>query len=447
MTTPSLSQEEAFALEVLKTLRQKGFEAYFAGGCVRDRLMNVKSKDYDIATSASADEVQRIFPRTVPVGAAFEVVLVLSEQEKNPFRVEVATFRKDIGISDGRHPSAVERATAEEDVKRRDFTINGMMFDPIENKLLDWVGGEKDLHAKVLRSIGDPKLRIEEDHLRMLRAIRFESRLQFKMDSALWDAIKTNTKLIQKISAERIFEELTKMLTGPNADRVLDRLDESGLLQEIMPEALAMKGCEQPPEYHPEGDVWVHTKLLLKQCEGVEPEIGWGALLHDIGKPPTFSHEPPDRIRFNNHQHVGAEMAEAILKRLKASNEFISTVVELVEDHLKFKDAPQMRPAKLMRFLRNPRFPLHLKLHRIDCMASHQNLELFKFCEQKLKEIPPEVLKPTPLITGHDLIALGLSPGPRFREILEAVETEQLEGRLTDKDSAREFAKSLAAKY
>jgi poly(A) polymerase len=428
-----------FPLSVLKTLRGSGFEAVFAGGCVRDMLLGRHPKDFDIATNALPDDIRKIFPRTVPVGEAFNVILVLDAAETNPNKVEVATFRSDIGIADGRHPSKVVIATAEEDVKRRDFTINGMLYDPIEDKILDWVGGQKDLKDGVVRAIGEPTLRIQEDHLRMLRAFRFAARYSFKLDKELLGAIQKLAPLIQKISAERIFDEITKMITSANADLAMQMMSDSGILQYILPEALAMQGCQQPAEFHPEGDVWIHTLLLLKQCDGASPELAWGCLLHDIGKPPTFSHEPPDRIRFNNHQNIGAEMAEKILKRLKASTHLTDIVCELTRDHLKFKDAPQMRPATLKRFLRNPHFDLHLKMHFIDCMASHQNMTLYEFCIEELKKLPPEVLRPAALLSGHDLISMGFKPGPQFKMILEALETEQLEGRILDKAGALKF--------
>ncbi len=432
----------SFALSVVDRLQKAGFEAVFAGGCVRDLLLKTKPKDFDIASNALPADIAKIFPRTVIVGEAFNVILVISEHEENPFRIEVATFRADIGIKDGRRPAVVKQATVQEDVQRRDFTINGMLYDPIKDQLLDWVHGQDDLKKKVIRSIGNPRLRIDEDHLRMLRAIRFSARLEYPIDSELWAAINEKAPLITKISEERIFDEMTKMLTGANSDHAMNLLADSGLLKEFLPEALAMKGCEQPAEYHPEGDVWVHTLLLLKQCEGVSPELAWGCLLHDIGKPPTFTHTAGDRIRFNNHQHVGEDMALVILKRLKASRKLTEVVCELTRDHLKFKDAPQMKASTLKRFLRNPNFDLHLQMHYIDCMASHKDLTLYEFCKAELAKLPAEALSPPALISGHDLIALGFRPGPQFKEILNAIETEQLENRLSDKDSALQFVKS-----
>lgn len=432
--------ERKFATEVVKKLQNAGFEALFAGGCVRDELLGGETKDYDVATSALPAEVQKIFSRTVPVGEAFNVILVLSEGEK-PVSIEVATFRKDVGFADGRRPQKVERATAKEDVERRDFTINGMLYNPIEDKIFDWVNGNEDLQKKIIRSIGEPRLRIDEDHLRMLRAIRFSSRFEFEIEETLWKAIQEKSPLITKISPERIFDELNKMLTGRNVHLAFERLADSGLLEQIMPEALAMKGVEQPPEYHPEGDVWVHTMLLLKQLKNAPAGLAWGCLLHDIGKPPTFSHEPPDRIRFNKHAQVGRDMARDILKRLRAPNKLIELVCELTNDHLKFADVKNMREATLKRFLRNPNFPIHLEMHRIDCSASHENLELYEFCKKELQKLGEEKLRPKPLITGHDLIALGLKPSVQFKEILEEVETQQLEDNLSSQEEAIDFVK------
>lgn len=435
-------QNFQFALDCLKKLRAAQFEAYFAGGCVRDLILGKKPGDFDIATNALPADVEKVFEKTIPVGAAFNVVIVASPSEPSKFQVEVASFRKDVGISDGRHPSAVAVATAQEDVQRRDFTINGMFYDPIENKILDWVGGQKDIEDKVIRAVGQPAQRLQEDYLRMLRAIRFASRLDFKIEDSLWKSIQDNAVHVSKLSAERIFDELTKMLTEGKAHLAFESLADSGLLEQIMPEALAMKGCEQPPEYHPEGDVWVHTMLLLKQLTREHsPELAWGCLLHDFGKPPTFSHEPRDRIRFNRHAQVGKEMAEKILKKLKAPNRFREIVAELVNDHLKFADVQKMRPSTLKRFLRNPNFPLHLEQHRIDCMASHENLELYHFCKQELEKLKQEDLEPPALLSGRDLIEMGFKPGPEFKEILEQVETEQLEGQLKTSEEAKAFVK------
>ncbi|PIR21973.1 MAG: phosphohydrolase [Deltaproteobacteria bacterium CG11_big_fil_rev_8_21_14_0_20_45_16] len=431
-----------FANSIVKGLRSAGFEAYFAGGCVRDMILGRPPQDYDISTNALPVDIQKIFPRTVIVGEAFNVILIISEHKEKPFTIEVATFRKDVGIKDGRHPERVEMATAREDVERRDFTINGMLYDPVDDKILDWVGGQEDLKKKIIRAISDPELRLREDHLRMLRAIRFASRFSYQIEESLWKGIQKNVSWIQNISAERIFDEFTKMLTEGHAAQAYESLADSGLLGIIMPEALKMKGVPQPPEYHPEGDVWVHTMLLLKQLTTAHSkEVAWGCLLHDIGKPSTFEHHPPDRIRFNRHAQIGREMSGLILKRLKAPTHLREVVCELVDQHLRFADVKKMKPSTLKRFLRNPNFPLHLEQHRIDCLASHANLELYDFCQQALAEMPEESLRPKPLINGDDLIAMGLQPGPKFKKILEAVETEQLEGRLSSEKQALEFVR------
>lgn len=434
---------ENFAKQVVSQLRSAGHEAYFVGGCVRDRLMGIVSKDIDVTTSALPDQVKMLFPRTVAVGEAFNVILVLSEHEENPYRVEVATFRKDVGILDGRHPAKVELATAQEDVQRRDFTINGMLYDPVKDEILDWVGGQKDLQTGIIRSIGVARERLSEDYLRMMRAVRFTSRFRFQMDEELWQAIRAECENIQRISAERIFDELTRMLTEGQAHIAIQMLDDCGLLEQVLPEALKMKGVAQPPEYHPEGDVWVHTLLLLEQLPaGCSPLLAWGCLLHDIGKPPTFSHEPPDRIRFNRHAQVGAEMAENILKRLKAPRSLIDAVYELVDHHLRFADVPKMKESTFKRFIRNPLFPIHLEQHRIDCLASHKNLEIYDKCVQALELLKEEDLRPAPLLRGADLLELGYRAGPLFKEILDAVETEQLEGRIQSTKDALAFVQN-----
>jgi len=434
--------KKEFSLFCLSEIKKAGYEAYFAGGCVRDHLMGLEPLDFDIATSAVPAEIQKIFPRTVAVGEAFNVVRIISPEEKSPYTVEVATFRKDIGVKDGRHPEKIERATAQEDVQRRDFTINGMLWDPIEDKILDWVGGCADIQAKIIRAIGEPKERLREDYLRMLRAIRFSARFRFSIDDDLFSAVKEAAPQIHQISQERIFDELSRMFSFSGADVALKLLDETGLLKELLPEALLMKGVEQPPEHHPEGDVWVHTLLLLSQLhKDHPPELGWACLLHDIAKPQTFSHIPGDRIRFNGHAALGAAMTDNILKRFKAPNRFRELVFAMVRDHLKFADVKNMRPSTLKRFLRQDRFDLHLELHRIDCMASHEKMELYKFCQKALEEMKEEDLKPAPLLTGKDLLAAGYTAGPQFTEILNEIETQQLDGHLQSKKAALAFVK------
>lgn len=426
-----------FARSIVAKLTANGFEAFFVGGCVRDRVMGIASKDIDVCTNALPDELRKIFDRTVPVGEAFNVILVVSADEENPLSVEVATYRKDVGNKDGRHPERVEKATAREDVERRDFTMNGMLYDPVTDQVIDWVEGQKDISRKLVRAIGIPKDRLQEDYLRILRAIRFASRFEFTIDAPLWSAIQEAAPGLSKISAERIYEELTRMLTEGRARLAFERLDEAGLLALVIPELLEMKGVSQPPEYHPEGDVWIHNLLLLEQLTPQHSaEVAWGCLLHDVGKPRTFSHEPPDRIRFNRHAQVGAEMAATILKRLKASRSLIETVVELTDQHLRFADVKKMKESTLRRFLRNPRFLLHLEQHRIDCMASHKNLELYHFCKEKLASLSTEELRPPPLVRGGDLLAWGYTPGSLYKKILEEIETLQLEGSLSTRVEA-----------
>ncbi len=442
MDTPVLepNPQHAFALSVVQRLTAAGHRAIFAGGCVRDTLLGLTPKDYDVATAATPDQVLKLFPRTIAVGAAFGVVCVLSPG-KDPIQIEVATFRGDTSYSDGRHPDAVVFTNEVEDAKRRDFTINGLFFDPLKNEVLDYVDGRRDLERKVIRCIGDPKLRFGEDHLRMLRAIRFATRMNFELDGHTLGAIKDNAAAILTISQERIRDELCQMLTGPNPRRAFELLKESRLLKHVLPEVEALAGVEQPAQFHPEGDVWTHTLMLLEQLEHAPLELALGALFHDIGKPRTF--ERADRIRFNGHEKVGAEMTREIMTRLKFSNAEIERVVSLVAQHMVFKDTQRMRPATLKRFLRQPHFDEHLALHKLDCMASHGSLKNYDFCSEKLQAAPPQSLHPAPLITGADLIALGLKPGPDFKAILQQVEDQQLEGGLVDRDGALAFVKTL----
>ena len=444
------------ATAIIKTLRQRGFQAYLVGGCVRDLLLNREPKDYDVATNATPQQVMQIFPETYAVGAQFGVVLIpvpevdaANNESGNVAKshaVEVATFRSDIGYSDGRHPDEVRFSQdPREDVARRDFTINGMMLDPIASEtpgeVLDYVGGRKDLEAKIIRAIGDPERRFAEDKLRMLRAVRFAARFEYSIEPETFSAIQKLAHEIEVVSRERVRDELTRMLTEGHAPRAFLLLDESGLLQHILPEISAMKGVEQPPEYHPEGDVFIHTLLLLENLPQPCPlTLAWGALLHDVGKPPTFR-RAPDRIRFDDHVDVGVKMAEKICQRLRFSNDDAGQILALVENHMRFGHATLMKQSTLKRFLRLPYFDEHLALHRADSLASHRNLSTYEFVRQKQAEIPPETIRPTPLVTGDDLIAAGHIPGPKFREILNAVEDAQLEGRLPSRDAALEFVR------
>ena len=448
-----------FATSIIQTLRQHSFQAYLAGGCVRDLLLKRQPADYDVATSATPTQVMDIFPETYAVGAQFGVVLVplpgassvssvppaLSSVEASGGKssaVEVATFRSDLGCSDGRHPDEVRFSKdPREDVARRDFTINGMMLDPVTEEVLDFVGGRKDLEARIVRAIGDPEQRFAEDKLRMLRAVRFAARFNFAIDAGTQAAIQQLTHEIHAVSRERVRDELTKMLTEGHARRAFLLLHENGLLKEVLPEISAMKGVEQPPEFHPEGDVFVHTLLLLDNLpHPCPPTLAWGALLHDVGKPATFR-RAPDRIRFDGHVDVGVKIAEEICERLRFSNRDTEQVLALVDNHMRFGHVTRMKESTLKKFLRMPHFDEHLVLHRADSLASHCNLATYELVREKLAEIPPEKMRPAGLVTGDDLIAAGYEPGPRFRKILEAVEDAQLEGRLFSSDAAMEFVK------
>ena len=448
-------QARLAAVEVVRTLRSKGHQAYLVGGCVRDLLLGRDPADFDVSTDATPEQVMRIFPQTYAVGAQFGVVLVpfkavgidsgssaLAEaMSDHPKVVEVATFRSDGAYSDGRHPDAVRYSNdPKEDVQRRDFTINGLMLDPLEgDRVLDYVGGQDDIARKVVRTIGEPERRFREDKLRMMRAVRFAARFGYEIDGETVRWIRTLAPEIRQVSRERQRDELTKMLTEGSARRAFELLDETGLLHEVLPEIEKMKGVAQPPQYHPEGDVWVHTLLLLSMLPaGVSRTLGWGALLHDVGKPPTFR-VAPDRIRFDGHVEVGERMAEEIGERFRMSNDDIGQIASLVANHLRFADVKSMKESTFKRFVRLPQFDEHLELHRIDCLGSHGMLDLYDFTRAKLAEMPPEQVRPKPLISGYDLLEAGYEQGPRFKEILAAVEDGQLEGRLRTRDEALEF--------
>jgi poly(A) polymerase len=366
--------------------------------------------------------------------------VLASQGERGKAAIEVATFRSDVGYSDGRHPDEV-RFTKEprEDVQRRDFTINGMLLDPATNGVLDLVGGREDLKAGIVRAIGDPERRFAEDKLRMLRAVRFAARFDYKIDPATMAAIQKLAPQIHQVSCERVREELTKMLTEGRARRAFDLLDTSHLLPEVLPEIAAIKGVEQSPQYHPEGDVFVHTLLLLEKLPvGCSMTLAWGALLHDVGKPPTFR-LAPDRIRFDGHVEVGVKMAAEICRRLRFSNDETDRILALVANHMRFADVQRMKLSTLKRFLRLPGFDEHLELHRLDCLSSHGQLDSYEYSREQLRSMPSEAIRPTPLINGRDLIEAGYEPGPRFKEVLSAVEDAQLEGRLTSREAAMEY--------
>jgi poly(A) polymerase len=427
---------EALARQVIAQLRTAGHQAYLVGGCVRDLLLGCAPKDFDVATDARPDRLMDLFPRSGRVGAHFGVVLV-----RDAFsQIEVATFRSDQDYTDGRRPGTVHfERHPREDVLRRDFTINGLMMDPDTGQVLDFVGGREDLSRRVVRAIGDPAERFREDHLRMLRAIRFASRLGFEIDPATFAAIREQHASILRISAERIRDELNRILTEGGARRGFEMLDTSGMLADILPEVAAMHGVEQPPEYHPEGDVWVHTLLLLEQLRHPTVTLAWGALLHDVGKPATF--KVAERIRFDGHVEEGLRVTRYILTRLRFSREKIEQIEALVANHMRFKDVPHMKDSTLKRFLRLPDFEEHLELHRLDVMSSNRNLGSYEIVKRKLAEFSEEQLKPARLLTGADLIAAGYAPGPRFTEILAAVEDAQLEGRIHTAGEAIEMVR------
>ena len=424
---------DAGALRVVETLRQAGFQALLAGGCVRDLALGRVPKDWDVATDAEPEDVAALFNNTVAVGAQFGISVVMLDEGD----YEVARFRRDGPYRNGRRPASIELADARVDAERRDFTINGLFYDPASGEILDYVGGQQDLDAKVIRAIGDPAARFAEDHLRLLRAVRFAARLGFAIEPATWDALCAQAERIANVSAERIRDELTLLLTEGGAVRGLRLLDQSGLLQVVLPEVAAMRGVPQEAEFHPEGDVWTHVQLLFEYLEEPSAELAWSALLHDIGKPSTMVQA--ERIRFHGHDAVGAEMAAAICGRLRMSNDARRVVCTLVADHMRISHVRQMRPSTLMRLLREPHFPELLQLHRADCLASHGKLDLYEFCQEQLAALEKEHLRPPALLTGSDLIAMGFAPGPLFREILAAVEDAQLEGRLDSYRAALRF--------
>jgi poly(A) polymerase len=432
------------ALRVVERLRAAGNEAYFAGGCVRDLLLGIEAKDFDVATSATPDQVLALFPKTFAVGAHFGVILVCQDVGEREVVTEVATFRSDGVYLDGRHPAEVRfSTTVREDVLRRDFTINGMMLDPIlqretcslTSSVLDYVGGQNDLRDGIVRAIGDPRRRFEEDKLRMLRAVRFAARLDYAIEPETERAIRELAPAIVQVSRERVRDELTRMLTEGRAHRAFELLDRTGLLKQVLPEVHKMHGVEQPPESHPEGDVWIHTLLLLEKLPaGASPTLAWGALLHDVGKPATFSHHPPDRIRFNGHVEVGVKIAHEILRRLRFSNEDCAQILSLVENHMRFGDVEKMKESTLKRFFRLPHFEEHLTLHRMDCLSSHGDLSLYDFARRKRQEMPEEEVHPALLVTGRDLIAAGYKPGPQFKQMLRIAEDAQLDGRIHSRE-------------
>ena len=430
---------ESLARSIARTLRSRGHSAYLVGGCVRDLLLGLEPRDYDVATSATPDQILAEYPRAEQVGAHFGVLLV----HQDGAEVEVATYRSDHEYLDGRRPHSVTFETEpEQDVARRDFTINALLLDPDTDEVLDFVGGRQDLALRLIRAIGDPEKRFREDHLRLLRAVRFAARLGFDIESETEAAIVRLHPLTTAVAPERARDELVRILTEGGARRGFEMLDRTGLLRELLPEVEAMKGVPQPPEFHPEGDVWTHTLLMLdKLPAGVSPTLALGVVLHDAGKPATFRVE--DRIRFDGHVEEGIAIAGRILHRLRFSNDDIRQVEALIENHMRFKDAPGMKDSTLKRFLRLPQFDEHLELHRLDCLASHGSLDNYEFVRRRRTEFGEEQISPPRLVTGEDLIAMGQSPGPLFGRVLQAIEDAQLDGRVRTREEALAMARRL----
>ena len=435
MTELSIAAKEAHARAIAQTLRQAGFTAFFAGGCVRDLLLKRMPKDFDIATSARPDDIIRLFPRTVETGKAFGVVQVVCDGHPT----EVATFRRDIGGSDGRRPDTVVFSTPEEDAQRRDFTINGLFLDPETGAVLDYIGGRQDLERKIIRAISDPRQRFSEDYLRLLRAIRFATTLEFAIEPATFAAVQELATRLTGISAERIQQELTRLLTeAPRAGQGLRLLRDSGLLAVVLPEVVALAGQAQPPQFHPEGDVFEHTVIMLDAMHQPDPVLAWAVLLHDIGKPPTaqLTREPDgsQRIRFNYHAEEGARMAEQIMRRLKMSTDMIEAVAYCVHNHMRFKEVREMRRATLRRLVGAATFPQELELHRLDCLASHGDLDNHVFLQQFQEALKNEPVLPKPWVTGDDLIACGLKPGPELGRWHKCAYEAQLENRFATRE-------------
>jgi len=433
---PDIAQSPGYrgAKEIVRRLREHDHTAYIVGGVPRDLLLGERPVDYDIATDARPDTVRTLFPRTFAVGEQFGVVVVLLDNM--PF--EVATFRSDAEYIDGRRPVAVHFSSPREDALRRDFTVNALMFDPLTREVIDYVDGRRDLERRVIRTVGDPAHRFAEDHLRLIRAVRFAARLDFALEERTRAAIAPLAPMIARVAVERVADEILKILTGPRAGRALRLLADLGLLAHVLPEAQQMIGVQQPPNFHPEGDVFTHTCLMLDLADRPSVTLALGLLLHDIAKPQT-QRCTPERIRFDGHTELGAEMAGRICRRLRLSRAITERVEYLVLNHLRFKDAPNMRPARLKRFLREPAFHELLELVRLDTLGSHGDLEAYEWIRAKMHELSQEQIAPPPLLTGRDLIAMGYRPGPLFKEILTQIETAQLDGEIATPEEARQF--------
>lgn len=441
MASQAQSVPIEMALSVIGSLRSRGHKAYLVGGCVRDRLLGLPAKDFDIGTDAEPQQVIVYFPGAQTVGAHFGVVLVKQDHAA----IEVATFRSENSYSDGRRPDSV---TFEKDPRldalRRDFTINGLFEDPLTGEVIDYVSGQQDLRNKLIRAIGDPERRFREDHLRMLRAVRFAARLDFDIEPETKAAIRRLAPQIARIAPERIRDEIVRILTEGGASRGFKLLDEAQLLDHVLPEVKALQGVEQPPESHPEGDVWTHVLMMLKEMDAPSATLAVGVLLHDIGKPKTFR-RAADRIRFDGHAEVGVEVASPILERLRFSKDESLQILSLIANHMKFKDLLQMRQSTLIRFLRTPRFDEHLELHRLDCLASNGYTAAYEFAQASLAELSAQQIRPPRLVTGDDLIEDGFRPGPQFSTVLEAVETAQLEGEISSKEEGLAYARRMLA--
>ena len=431
MTEPSA---RVIAEKIVRVLQDHGHAAYFAGGCVRDALRGIEPKDYDVATDARPSRLKEIFPGSHGVGAHFGVILV----SEAGHTVEIATFRSDGVYIDGRRPENVTFALAEEDAERRDFTVNGIFYDPVADRIIDYVDGRKDLEGGLLRAIGEPRKRFEEDHLRLMRAVRLATGLGFEIEPSTWDEIRAQAASIQRISVERVRDEFTRILLDPNRMRGFDLLVDSGLMRFILPEILELQGCKQPPEFHPEGDVFVHTRLMLSLLEGeVSLPLVLSVLLHDVGKPATYTwDEEARRIRFNGHAELGAEMTTSILRRLKYPNDVIEATVACVANHMRFMNVQEMRPSRLKRFMARETFDDELELHRIDCLGSNGMLDNYEYLREKQDEFANEPLIPPRLVTGADLIGRRWTPGPVFANVLTEIQNLQLDGTLTTREQA-----------
>jgi poly(A) polymerase len=430
----------ALAIGIVRRLREAGFSAFFVGGCVRDQLLERTPQDFDIATDARAEDIERLFLKTIPVGRQFGVLIVVEEGQQ----FQVATFRAESDYADGRHPGKVTFTDAINDARRRDFTVNGLFLDPLTGTVHDWVGGEADLRARLIRTIGAPEERFGEDHLRLLRAVRFAAQLGFEIEAGTFASVQARAADIRSVSAERVRDELLKLFRPPHAARGLELLRASGLLVEVLPEIAAMIGCEQPPEFHPEGDVFTHVKLMLEKMPADASEsLPWTVLLHDVAKPVTQTRDADTgRIRFNEHERVGAEMAEAILRRLRFPNQQIEEIVACVRLHMQFKDAPQMRKATLRRMILRETFPVEMELHRLDCLGSHRKLDHYELLQREAVELANLPALVPPLLNGHDLLALGCPPGPPLGALLHELRDKQLAEELTTPDEARAWVKA-----